>query len=667
MSDAAVAKKNRAAIRTKVTNNFNSIPDFHTWSLVNLKSLKKNTSDWQAKLNQYDPIVQKAIHDDPNQADSVLDSDIEKANEYQEKLTEIMTAIDNLIVPAGSTQHLARSLLRNPQIPLPEYWSKDGEDLQVFFNQFEAVTDKFCYSDFDKLKLLTQQIKGRASKLLEGLDDDQQTYHDAKKYILEARGNKKLRKHATIKKIANMKLKSSDDPYDYIKDMKLTKQNVASLNISVDDFLEYFFWNGLNEDFQSHIVTLTKQTRPDLKDIIDNFFEANERYEVINKKRSEEMKQAKATSLAIDPKPETNTNRNANFKPCSICSKLDSKEADHPIFKCSKFSDSKKRVDKLKELNGCVKCSNLNHTEKDCRHRFNTKCRSCFQWHFTFLCVEPEKSDENSEPSEEKPNSTVSASSQMAYAAALMTNCGENEHSATSTFTCMINYYYVRALKDSGSSVNLISDRLADTLKLETVEKVDFALSGVNTVSNYEARKVKFLCKIGDFTHELYAMTVPNLTCTYNYKDLYKIVRIFKEKGFDFCDKMLSEHSDDIPVVEFLLGSCSHYCIPEEEVAFGPTGTSIYGKTSFGIFIKGSIPRMLEDLSHLLPANVYGSACLIPDCRATKAISCLSSSANSAVTGEGDARILPSEVTYTALDSQGDWVESELAGAPAEA
>ena len=46
-----------------------------------------------------------------------------------------------------------------------------------------------------------------------------------------------------------------------------------------DDFIVYFVWNGLNDKFKRELIQITAKTYPTIKDIMDNFFIACERYE----------------------------------------------------------------------------------------------------------------------------------------------------------------------------------------------------------------------------------------------------------------------------------------------------------------------------------------------------------------------------------------------------
>ena len=60
--------------------------------------------------------------------------------------------------------------------------------------------------------------------------------------------------------------------------MRTVIAGVASLKISVDEFMQYFVWNSLNAKFQDHLVIITNNSKPSLTEINDNIFKATERY-----------------------------------------------------------------------------------------------------------------------------------------------------------------------------------------------------------------------------------------------------------------------------------------------------------------------------------------------------------------------------------------------------
>ena len=52
-------------------------------------------------------------------------------------------------------------------------------------------------------------------------------------------------------------------------------------------------------------------------------------------------------------------------------------------------------MNKIISLQGCSKCSNLNHSSEKCKFRFNAKCKHCKGWHFSFVEKNGESKDKS--------------------------------------------------------------------------------------------------------------------------------------------------------------------------------------------------------------------------------------------------------------------------------
>ena len=162
-------------------------------------------------------------------------------------------------------------------------------------------------------------------------------------------------------------------------------------------------WRGLNDTFRNYFIQITTKTRPHIKEILDNFFTASERY----------MHAQKASEITgVDPKVKNRVSKlTSNFavnsnhtriKNCVLCSKLDDKISNHPLYKCEKFSTPKAKVEKIKSLNGCTKCASLDHKTDECKFLFKRKCNSCSLWHFNFLCIKTPRNSEEKRPKEQE-------------------------------------------------------------------------------------------------------------------------------------------------------------------------------------------------------------------------------------------------------------------------
>ncbi|KAL7630163.1 UNVERIFIED_CONTAM: hypothetical protein RMT77_019698 [Armadillidium vulgare] len=148
--------------------------------------------------------------------------------------------------------------------------------------------------------------------------------------------------------------------------MRTLIYKTKKLDLNVEDFLQYFLWNGLNHKFQSILVSITNNSTPTLEEMSDNnMFQAADRY-TLNEKRfiDNRKRETKVTSSYAVNFP--------NIK-CILCSK-NSKDASHPIYKCPNFPDPKSKLAELRKFDICIKCAN-DHPTSECKFSFRSACK----------------------------------------------------------------------------------------------------------------------------------------------------------------------------------------------------------------------------------------------------------------------------------------------------
>ena len=575
-----------------------------------LQALKEELQTLNEKIQS----TSFAEHEDEGK----LSADIKKCDEYFDRIQECLVLLRE---PATqSNVDLARSLLKSPIAPLPTFRSEEGEDLVKFLRCFEETTTRFKYPDYDKLLLLKQQVSGRALTLINSLESDRQSYVHAKDLLLLAFASPSTQKFNTIKQISEMKLNYDGDPYQYISKMRNLTESVKTLNIDSEAFMQYFFWSGLNDTFQTQLIQITNESKPSLQKINDKFFDATERYLSATKKYKAKAKDSSAVSKNSshnqgNSKETSSLAVNVNLKSqkgqeCSLCSQDSGTDASHPLYRCPKYSSPQARVDKLKLLNGCLKCGGLTHVTDQCKFRFKRRC-FCKQWHFSFLCCESrldnkqaEKNDTNKQQSREekkdkaKPKETKT-SNNVAVITEALPGVLESE-SVLPTFTCQINGFQIRALKDLGCQSNFIKESIADSLKLRVLnDDVRLNVKGFNSSKGYVTKVVEVELSVGKASYPVSAICIPEIRIDIDIPGLTEVARKFVERGYTLADKTLLGGKDSISDLDFLLGTKSAYCLRHKEVPFGPKEDSIFADTDLGIMILGDMNKLSSNLPFL--------------------------------------------------------------------
>ena len=106
-------------------------------------------------------------------------------------------------------------------------------------------------------------------------------------------------------------------------------------NFSSDDFIQFFVWKGLNKGFQIHLINITGKTKPSIKEIVDNFFFAYERYSAdqkYRKSRATKQGSSKEVTKSASFATKVNTKTSNSVSRCSLCSNLEDQESNHPLF-----------------------------------------------------------------------------------------------------------------------------------------------------------------------------------------------------------------------------------------------------------------------------------------------------------------------------------------------
>ena len=190
----------------------------------------------------------------------------------------------------------------------------------------------------------------RALLLFKDLKPSQITGNDwyvyAKDYLRSALGSKELRKFTILKQLSELKLPYHGEPFAYIAEIRSIQQAITALNIEMQDVLQYFALNGMNESFRNTFTLVTQNLRPSVNDIVTKFFEVTERFEATKKpqkfgKFGQETKDTEATTLGtctdtssvnkMSTAASASSKQNA-LQQCRLCG---AKSEKHPIYRCT--------------------------------------------------------------------------------------------------------------------------------------------------------------------------------------------------------------------------------------------------------------------------------------------------------------------------------------------
>ena len=257
----------------------------------------------------------------------------------------------------------------------------------------------------------------------------------------------------------------------------------------------------------------------------------------------------------------------------------------HYISKCEKFSSPKDKVDKLKSLNLCIKCTK-NHKSTDCHFKFHKPCYKCKGKHFSFLCL----SSNNQIPDGQSSNNAVIIECNFSNI---------TDDTILPTFCFQMGSMNMRCLKDSGAQSNFIKEDLAEQLGLKVLQQgLCLSLSGFNSTKKVSTKLVEVVVPGSDRPRKIGAYTIKKIPTNLKLPGLSKVVEHFVQKGYKLADPFLqSNKSDNITDLDLVIGSCSTYCVPARDICYGDCG--VYSETKFGVTLMGKVSDILLDLEYL--------------------------------------------------------------------
>jgi hypothetical protein len=504
--------------------------------------------------------------------------------------------------------------LKLPEIQLPKFSNAKGESLEKFFYGFESIINKHTLTTYEKYVYLKNQLSKAPRVIADSLDTGEQCYELAKELLTKAFGSILTQQYDTIKMLSELKLTEGGDPYYFIGEMRTICASFNNLKIDVSTIIQYFVWNGLNDTFKNELVTLTNKNKPSLEEIKDKIFEATERY---SSRKSSDIKTKtnfrnqyensysstpglsnRSTNLAL------NVKTNSSFIVCILCKGDEKQNVDHSLRYCPIYNTAGRKVQKLKQLKACTKCSFKNHVTSQCRFKFASKCLTCKGDHMSYLCMSGRGYDPSNgsvRSVHNRPTVKDSTSNSASWVHALPSRA-EGDSILLPTFSCRINESdrHYRCLKDGGCQRNFVLQTLADELNLPILSQMSLEIHGFNSSKLVETNLVGVSVEINGRIYEIEAVCVPEIRIKLSIKNLDKVINQFTNKGYTLADKLLHPSTNTIENISMVLGADADHVLGMTYNSFGKREPkSCYIDTPLGVMLTGNVLRMIGNFRHL--------------------------------------------------------------------
>lgn len=493
---------------------------------IHLELVKPTLSEYRGVIEQF------AVHDvslDDYTSVSQFTKDYIKLLADAEK---ILHKVDGKFSPfngkSSSTGSLkscgssnSRDNVKLPRITLPSFDGSPSE-YRGFIDTFEALVDSNQdLSETEKFLYLKNCLTGTAAEIIKGMPAADTNYDLAKELLAERFNNRRLLIFSQLDALFESPALTKDTFLRQLYD-KFIAHCRALENEKVDDteykaaVLSYIVQKKADSRTSNAFSKAFPKKIPSV-DEIKNFLSTNcniiDDSRNISSKNSSSVNKTSNSSKTLNFSKGTNNTKNCHVlaqtvqKTCLVC------KEQHSVPQCPTLLSMpiKARFRKVKSVNLCVVC--LLHKKSKCNSSID--CKFCQKRHHHLLCFQQEQNlvspSKNSIPSEPL-NDTIETS-----IGSTVCNFSANSEVLLPTVQVLAagpnNFVNVRALLDTGSQSNFITEDLCKRLNL-VCYPIDLKLNGINCSVSACTKytNLKISSTTGKYQSTIKFLVIPKIT-----------------------------------------------------------------------------------------------------------------------------------------------------------
>lgn len=532
----------RGIIKGQLTRFIRFLDDFEL-NKTDLSQLKNRLNDVKLLLDKFSDIQTNLEISDTDTSPEEHDQNREVfENSYYSVLSRAQNILDEVARKetesvASTQQRATENSTRNISLPPINLGTFDGsfQNWLFFKDTFTSLIHNNKHiSDIQRFHYLRLSLKGEAAEVISALEISSANYNVAWQLLHERFENKTFLINNHVKSIFNLS--------------NITKESFVSLRSLLDNLTKHLRalqvlklpvdqWDvllihlvGSKLDLKTRREWEERCVGPDLPKFndLENFLK--------NKCRLLENLQSTNTDSKFQNDRGQNSRENYSHLStenvsCVLC------KQNHIINSCPKFYSLsiKSRWTEIKRLNLCHNCLKGNHSVKFCK---SVSCKKCHKRHHTLL-HDPEfyanfsrnNSDQTNASKIDQPctnnKSESESQNQEAHGEDIrpqtthaLSNPAYSHTSQILLSTAIIQVldrngkiYEARAMLDSGSQSNFITNSLCNKLKLSTSD-ISYTISGINQkLSNINARcQLKIQSRYDNYQATLSCLVLSKIT-----------------------------------------------------------------------------------------------------------------------------------------------------------
>ncbi|XP_075150806.1 uncharacterized protein LOC142224913 [Haematobia irritans] len=475
-------------------------------------------------------------------------------------------------VSRDSTFSNPEVVARPTSLPLPAVtiFKFDGDYMKwiSFSDLFTKMIHEQKIPNAHKMWYLKNHVMGEAASLIAHLAITEDNYPTAWQLLEHRYNNKRVMAATAIQRMLDQpsgagSLSALKRLHDTTKQCLAALSNLGLQTSSWDPLLIHLLVKKLDKSVHSQYEQMIKnpkelQTISDFLSFLENYFHT---LEAMGVKEKTSINSSKNCALTSHPSPES--------RHCIIC-----KKDFHQLYRCQEFAllSTKHRLNIVLGQKLCVNCFSSRHSTKQCSNL--GRCQKCGRKHHTLVHLEqshtqPSKSPGRSikEDQMEHPKTPESATtSNQSTAASLITtpsviaeSLALNSESrrpyillGTALVKIKANGQEIecKAILDSGSQVNLITERLVARLGLPS-RPTTMSISGIgrNRTKVQHRVNISLQSRYNNFSSRLEAFNITLADPTFNRPGKIDILL-----GAEYYHQLLAigqiQLGDNLPILQ---------------------------------------------------------------------------------------------------------------------
>ncbi|XP_058839042.1 uncharacterized protein LOC131694586 [Topomyia yanbarensis] len=423
--------------------------------------------------------------------------------------------------------------VRLPQIKLQSF-NGDIDEWLSFRDLFTSLIHwKSDLPEVEKFHYLKGCLQGEPKSLIDPLQITKANYLIAWDMLLKRYNNSKLLKKRQVEslfKLPSLSKESASELHILLEGFERVIQTLDQ-TVQPGDYKDLLLINLLT-------VRLDPVTRrgweecsaskemDTLKDLIEFLHRRVQVLESIPPRSMDNrgIHQSQASSKQKPPNVKTSySTAQSSGGRCVACA------ANHLLYQCGSFQRMlvAERDALLRTHSLCRNCFRQGHQARDCQSKFS--CRNCKGRHHTMVCFKREKdsngkgsivaTDGNSTTAKE-PQASSTQGANLAATDVSASNPAQQFSSQVLLATAVIivedddgRHIPARALLDSGSESNFITERLSQRLKVKR-QRVDISVLGIGQAGTKVKQRIltTIRSRVSDFSREMSFLVLPKVT-----------------------------------------------------------------------------------------------------------------------------------------------------------